>query len=140
MITRMPRFGRGIVLLHRAIRPGVVLVVVNLPAGVVLLMIDLRALLRCEFAPISRTIIVYFVADVRFSVFEVPSLLRSQLPRLHPVRDARLLVPFACVDPAHCRRRRLTMILGREIATICARQMLVRSLHGRRSNMRLVAG
>lgn len=136
----MVRFRGGVVLLHRVIGPAVVLIVVNLFARFVLLMIDLRALLRRELAPISRTIIVDLVADVRFSVFKVPGLMRSQLPRLHPVRDARLLVPFACVDPAHCRRRRLTMILGREIATICARQMLVRSLHGRRSNMRLVAG
>ena len=133
-------FRGGVVLLHRMIGPAVVLIVVNLFARFVLLMIDLRALLRRELAPISRTVIVHFVADVRFSVFEVPGLMRSQLPRLHPVRDARLLVSFACVDPAHCRRRRLTMILGREIATICARQMLVRSLHCRRSNTRLVAG
>jgi len=125
--------------MFRTIRPAVVLVIVNLFARFVLLMIDLRALLLREFASVGCTIIVHFVVDVRFSAFEVPGLIRSQLPRLHPVRDARLLVPFACVDPAHCRRRRLTMILGREIPTICARQMLVRSLHCRRLNMRLVA-
>ena len=136
----MVRFRGAVVLLHRVIGPAVVLVVVNLFARFVLLLIDLRALLLRELAPVGCTIIVHFVADVRFSVFEVSGLMRSQLPRLHPVRDARLLVSFACVDPAHCRRRRLTMILGREIPTICARQMLVRSLHCRRSNTRLVAG
>src|SRR4249920_3278617 len=110
MLTlRMVRFRGGVVLLHRVIGLGVVLVVVNLLARIVLLMIDLPTLLLRELAAVNRAIVMNSVVDVRLSVFEVPSLMRGQLPRLHPVRDARLLVPIASVDPAHCRRPRLTV-------------------------------
>ena len=118
---RMVRFHGGVVLLRRVIGLGVVLVVVNLLARIVLLMIDLGALLLRELAAVGRAIIVHFVVDVRLSGFEVAGLTGSQLPRAHALRDARLLVRFARVDPAHCRRCRLTVILGREIPAVRAR-------------------
>lgn len=81
MLTlRMLWFRGFVVLLHRVIGLGVVLVVVNLLARMVLLMIDLRALLRREFAAVGRAIIVHFVVDVCLSVFEVAGLAGSQLP------------------------------------------------------------
>ena len=79
LVLRMLRFRGGVVLLHRAIRPGVVLVVVNLPARIVLLMIDLCALLRPELAAVRRTVVANFTIDVRFSVLESAGLPRSQL-------------------------------------------------------------
>ena len=118
---RTVRFHGGVVLLRRVIGLGVALVVVNLLARIVLLMIDLRALLLRELAAVGRAIIVHFVVDVRLSGFEVAGLTGSQLPRAHALSDARLLVRFARVDPAHCRRRRLTVILGREIPAVRAR-------------------
>ena len=66
-------------LLHRAIRPGVVLVVVNLPAGVVLLMIDLRALLRSELASVRRSVVANFTVDICLSLLEPAGLPWSQL-------------------------------------------------------------
>ncbi len=66
-------------LLHHAIRPGVVLVVVNLPARIVLLMIDLCALLRRELAAVRRTVVANFTIDVGFSVLDSAGLPRRQL-------------------------------------------------------------
>jgi hypothetical protein len=61
LVLRMLRFRGGVVLLHRAICPGVVLVVVNLPARIVLLMTDLRPLLRREPAAVGRTVVANFI-------------------------------------------------------------------------------
>jgi hypothetical protein len=80
LLLRMLRFRGGVVLLHRAIRPGVVLVVVNLPAHSVLLMIDLGALLRRELAAVRSTVVANFTVDVRLSALESAGLTRSQLP------------------------------------------------------------
>ena len=127
-------------LLHRAIRPGIVLVVVNLPARVVLLMIDLCALLRREFAAVRRSVAANFTVDLRLSVLESARLTRIPLPRLRTVRNPRLLLSFARIDPADCRRRRSPVILGCEVLTIRSRAMLVPSLRCRRPHVRLAAG
>src|SRR5258707_6794823 len=73
-----------VVLLHRVIRLGVVLVVVDLLAGVVLLMVDLCAVLRCELAAVGCAIAAYFVVDLGFAIFKMTGLARSQLPYFTP--------------------------------------------------------
>jgi hypothetical protein len=79
LVLSMLRFLGGVVLLYRAIRPGVVLLVVNLPARIVLLMIDLRPLLWREPAAVGRTVVANFTVDVRLSVLESSGLPWSQL-------------------------------------------------------------
>ena len=79
LVLRMLRFRGGVVLLHRAICPGVVLVVVNLPARIILLMINLRPLLRRELAAVRRTVVANFTIDVRLSLLKSAGLPRSQL-------------------------------------------------------------
>ena len=88
-------------LLDRAIGPAVVLVLVDLLAGVVLLMIDLGALLRGELAAIGSAVVSHFAVDIGFAMFQMTGFMRSQLPRLNPIRDALLLMGFASVDAAH---------------------------------------
>ena len=135
----MVRFRRSVVFLHCVIGLGIVRVVVDLLARIVLLMIDLRALLLSELAAVGRTVTAHFVVDLRLSVF-VPGLTGSQLSRARALPNTSLLVYFARVDTAHCRRCWLTVILGREILTVRTHQKFVRSLLCRRSNVRLATG
>src|SRR5450432_2027132 len=104
---------------------GVMLIVVNLLACVVLLMVHLRAFLAGQVSAVGGAIVVYFVMDVGFFIFQVAGLARSQLPRLHAVADACLLVAFAGVDAAHCCGRGPAVIFRREVRAVGARRMLV---------------
>ena len=92
------------------IRPGVVLVVVNLPARIVLLMINLRTLLWRKPASVSCAVVTHFAVDVCFAILKVAGFARCQLSGLYAIRDASLLIRFALVDSTHCRGRRPAMI------------------------------
>ena len=110
LALRMFLFRGIIVLLHRAIGPGVVLVVVNLPTRIVLLMINLRALLRRQLAAVGGAVVAHFAVDIRFAILKVAGLARSQLSGLYAIGDTIVLIRFARVDLAHSRVRRLAMI------------------------------
>ena len=119
---------------------GVVLVVVDLLAGIVLLVVDLCALLRSELAAVGRAIVAHFVIDFRFAIFQMAGFSRSELPRLHAIGNASLLVGFTGVDAAHGRSRGPAVIFGSKVGAIRSSEMPVRSLYGSCPNMRLMAG
>ena len=130
----------GVVLLHRAIGFGVVFVVGDLFADVVLLVVDLRALLRCELAAVGCAVVVDFAIDVCFAIFQMAGFERSQLPGLHAIGNTPLLVGFAGVDAAHGCSRGPAMIFRRKVGAIGSSEMLVRSLHPGGLNVRFMAG
>src|SRR5262249_24671512 len=140
LVLGMLRFRGGVVFLHCAIRPRVVLVVVNLPARVVLLVTNLCSLLRRELATVCRSVVANFAVNIRLSLLESTGLPRSQLPRLCAVRNPRLLMCFARIDVPHRRHRRSSVVFGREVRTIRTRAVLMRILYGRRPHMPLTAG
>ena len=79
------------------------LVAINLTRHLVLLMINLRLLLRRQLAAIGRAIPARFAVDAGFVPLDMPRLSRRQLPALHALRNARLLVFLAVFDLSRLR-------------------------------------
>jgi len=140
LFSGLPVLMFRVVLLHWVIGFGVVLVVVDLLAGVVLLVVHLCAFLRRELAAVGRAVVAHFAIDVRFAIFQVTGFARSQLPRLHAIGNASLLIGFASVGAAHGCSCGPAMIFGRKIGAIRSSEMLVRSLHGSCANMGFMVG
>jgi len=88
---------RTLVFLSRTIGSRVVLIAIDIAAHLILLMIHLSAFLPGQVAAVCGAVVVHFLVDIRFFVFEVAGFARSQLGKcqahLRQYLDERGLFP-----------------------------------------------
>ena len=119
---------RTLVFLSRTIGSRVVLIAIDIAAHLILLMIHLSAFLPGQVAAVCGAVVVHFLVDIRFFVFEMTGFARSQLARANALADARLLIALAVVDATVRCVRGTAVVLGREVGVVHARGVFVRSL------------
>src|SRR5208337_2291911 len=102
------------------LRVGVVLLVVDVLGSGVLFLVDLLLFAGCELAAVCGTIRLHLLVDALLLVFQLGGLARGQLPALHALRNAVLLVFLALRNRGllrRCRARRAGPLRSRTAGT-----------------------
>lgn len=86
-----------VVFLRRTIGARVVLIAVDVAAHLILLVIHLSVFLPRQVPTVRCAIVVHFLVNVRFLVFQVAGFARRELARANALSDASLLIAFTRV-------------------------------------------